>query len=74
MEISAWSISFGILQVGLTGLVIAFAAIFFTWTNARFKKLEEGQAKLEEGQAKLEGRLDKLESKMDQILIALKKT
>ncbi len=61
-------ISFGLLQVALTALVIAAVSIFFVWANERFKKLDAGQAKLETGQAKLEKRMDGIESKLDQLL------
>ena len=36
-------ISISILQVGIGGLVIAIASVFFVWANNRFNKIESNQ-------------------------------
>ena len=56
----------GIFFVALASFVVLSISVVFTWSNARFNKLEKGQANLEK-------RMDRLEAGQAKILALLEK-
>lgn len=60
-------ISISILQVGIGGLVIAIASVFFVWANNRFNKIESNQSRFDEELKEIKVELKEIKEEFKEI-------